>query len=373
MRAPLTLTILLTLSACGDNIGRPDPGHSTATAGPGTSQTTTAPGTSETSGISGTSEPTPTTSFGTTSAASTSSTGSTVTSEPPAATSEDTRTTVSPETGTNSTSSGTTDATTGSTTGAETDGETEDGICECLANQAPVKTCKSAKGCQEASDCCPDPMPAGFTCGVDYPYTYSCENGVCAYVPCTNDSQCEAYDAYMEMATPNAEPQGCEKWMDCEHVNAGCQYQLPVNNCQTDADCCPDALPTGFTCNDYPYRYACHDNVCVTKGCDSDSQCDAYFDLLYGSDPKYANMGCSPPGDTCFAAVSACRFGVKCQVSSDCCAPNELPAGFTCNDYPYRQECLDGLCASLPCTTDSQCNAYFEATAPEGSVNLGCE
>ncbi|HOX47184.1 MAG TPA: hypothetical protein PK668_26555 [Myxococcota bacterium] len=67
---------------------------------------------------------------------------------------------------------------------------------------APVySSCQVFPACSTASDCCPTPVPAGFTCLVDYPYLYECVDGRCKTGMCSSDGQCSAY--YQQVSTSN--------------------------------------------------------------------------------------------------------------------------------------------------------------------------
>jgi hypothetical protein len=167
----------------------------------------------------------------------------------------------------------------------------------CVTNECPPhnRWCSwhQAQTCTTATDCCPDAASISpYVCQQDYPYVYSCENGSCKTVYCTQDSHCQLFGENYNPA---------DGW-----VNLGCIDNIdPCTGelyygmctfkqaCSTYQDCCPEA--TGdYTCGvDYPYLYECRDNLCESQWCSSDSQCSVYFLQMENTYPgKYANLGC---------------------------------------------------------------------------------
>ena len=76
-------------------------------------------------------------------------------------------------------------------------------------------SCGVVQACQTAADCCPDPLPEGFRCNVDYPYLYNCDAGRCSTDTCTNDGQCDTYFERVYQANPayaDMRNLGCQEW-----------------------------------------------------------------------------------------------------------------------------------------------------------------
>jgi hypothetical protein len=146
--------------------------------------------------------------------------------------------------------------------------------------------------------------------------------------------------------------------------------------CQSDLDCCPDSLPPGYTCNDWPYLYRCKDSQCAMVQCMADSQCAKQFQATLMSYPNATNKGCAAVKVPCYDTAHVCQIDIgdlnACASDADCC--QNIPAPFTCDDYPFRRRCENGSCTSEPCTNDSQCDKYFEQSLMGlGYTNLGCE
>ncbi len=264
------------------------------------------------------------------------------------------------------------------TTDDDDDDDDDDSVdCTCHdARMEDARYCQFAQRCQTAADCCSTGIPDGYTCNVDYPYLYACENQVCIRQNCSEDSQCQHYFDTQSLAS-NAVLVGCTA---SENACSGkevryCEIQT---NCQTDADCCPEDIPDGTTCNeDYPYLYACEDNRCRSRSCRENGECAGMFEANYSSVPNYADGGCvhSGPASCEGSAYSYCLVGQICQTDTDCC-PSPMPDGYTCNvDYPYRYRCDGGVCRQNPCESDSHCERYFEmiSTSMGNVVNLGCQ
>jgi hypothetical protein len=351
MRAPMTLSTLLLFTACGgDDTGRPDSSPPTATVG-------TSPGsTSSTTASLGT-EPTPTTSGGTSSGPQGSTTTAEATSGPLTSTSGATVTTDQSET-------------TSTASGGTTDWEVD--FCECWESQPKYKSCQIAATCQTDADCCPGPLPEGFTCS-DYPYNNKCVGGACLSAGCADDSGCLKYFEQVKTWAPYAVFEGCGTWMGCDTDIKTCQFSY-APSCQVDADCCHDAIPEGYTCGkDYPYIYACENNQCVLNSCEEDAQCETYYEQTAANVPGYVNKGCvTLEPEPCFGVKRACLYGMACQTANDCC-PDSIPEGFTCGkDYPYLYECKYGLCAGKTCESDAQCEVTYAGLQP-GYVGLGCK
>jgi hypothetical protein len=166
-------------------------------------------------------------------------------------------------------------------------------VDECAGVEL-LRYCDIRQTCQQAADCCPQPMPAGFGCLADYPYLYNCQEGVCQQTYCAADPQCDALFAVYS----NNDPGG--------YVNDGCQdvtdpctgdlwyslCELP-QACQSPADCCPQPMPAGYAClADYPYLYACEQGRCRQLDCASSTQCNAYYQQAFSGSDGYANLGC---------------------------------------------------------------------------------
>jgi len=244
-------------------------------------------------------------------------------------------------------------------------------VCECLDAQPQFKACRISKPCQADADCCTVQPPAGFTCD-DYPYNYRCVDGVCGAASCTDESECLAYLASQKEIHPSAELKGCEPVSPCAMNYYFCKIEIP-SPCETDADCCPDSLPAGYTCDDSPYLYRCQDGSCTFGMCDNDSQCTKTFEESDLAAAGYENLGCAN-FESCYGQFTGCQYVKPCTKDADCCQ-DPLPPGYTCDDYPYRVACEDGICTSAPCTADSQCTAYYESLGGEqsGYILEGCK
>lgn len=351
MTTPKTLPFLVLLVACNPGSPRPNDSH-TSTGVNGSSQVPESGSTSETHDSSHSSGP------GSTSNDST--TGSPTTDGSSTADSSTSSSTTSPDSTTSGvTTNDSTDTDDTDSTTSETD--TDDPICECLDNFS-VKGCKYTPPapldqCDVAADCCPEPMPEGYTCNLDYPYLYQCNENKCETRPCAENSECTVYSEML----PGYVSEGCQQTdVICSDVEyAGCVVYQP---CQTASDCCPDSLPEGYTCGqDYPYLFSCMEGRCLSEQCSSDSQCDAQFAQFGQGNEDLVNLGCVEQEAPCTGEVSSsCVVRKACVVASDCC-PEWLPAPYVCNqDYPYLHECNDGLCNVRTCDNDSECLVAFE-------------
>jgi hypothetical protein len=257
----------------------------------------------------------------------------------------------------------------------------EASLCECYTNAyAELRDCQvqapepEPQPCTTAEDCCIG-VPDRYQCNVDYPYIYDCRDGVCEAGSCTSDEQCaqgfEDIGAGYVSYTCQRQQALCS-----DEVRGYCVYERMGTECQTADDCC-GSVPESYTCNqDWPYLYSCEAGQCASADCTSDEQCDARF-ATYSA--GYTNLGCVTSEPSCDGTTSstcqADRMPRPCDVADDCC-PDPMPAGYTCNqDATYLYECIDGACEFARCTSDEQCDTYFEATygSQEGYVNLGCQ
>lgn len=242
---------------------------------------------------------------------------------------------------------------------ADADGDADE-VCDCFAERQPSpSTCRFGAACASAADCCPDPMPEGYTCNQDFPYLYTCEQGVCVTGACEADRDCAAYATRLGLSNG-----GC---VELPNACTGRSYSYcdVYAPCGQASDCCT-YVPEGFTCNvDYPYLYRCDAGRCKGESCDDDTQCDAWADLL---DAPVATCG-SPYQECDPDTYRYCDVGAACASPADCC--DDVPAGFTCNvDWPYVYECFEGRCRSRGCEDASECEAYADLA---DSVLIGCE
>lgn len=139
--------------------------------------------------------------------------------------------------------------------------------------------------CSVDSDCCPDPMPAGYACDVDYPYRYQCSEGTCFTEQCTEDAQCAAYGASLgqDYVCKTFEAPRCYDLPDAPVYTESsiCAPATAPGTCESPSDCCPTPTPTPYTClADYPYLFDCVDNLCVSVQCEADEQCEVHGDQL---------------------------------------------------------------------------------------------
>lgn len=264
-----------------------------------------------------------------------------------------------------------------------------DALCACYEQQAATRpafrNCSVGVAplpCTTTADCCAS-IPEGYVCGQDYPYLYECVAGACVSQPCTADAQCAAsftqtYQAigYVGYECTTVDIQcSDQQYTYCSYLTATAQPTA----CQTAQDCCAQ-VPAGYTCNqDWPYLYECNNGACATASCTNNTQCNAYHAAL-NTGGTYENLGCVAWEDTCSGITSsscqiqpAATAQTACTTAADCCT--NVAAGYTCGqDYPYLYDCVNGHCRSQLCTTDSQCDVYFQETYAEYGTyeNLGC-
>ena len=163
-----------------------------------------------------------------------------------------------------------------------------------------------------------------------------CQNGVCADVPCTNDSQ-------------------CQDGLECNTANGECR----VPPCQNDNDC-----PGGFFCRT---DGSCASRCPVCRDCNQNSDCGSDGVCLTDINKcvTFCQQGNVCPGD------SAC-FSV--QGSSVCLNPSAANgAGFCPNDYVCEDTGPNFECTSnVECGTDQQCVNNFCEPLDDACLNVTC-
>ena len=250
-------------------------------------------------------------------------------------------------------------------------------LCACRERtKVDYSLCQYAQRCTTAADCCPDPASiAPLVCNQDYPYRYACTNGACESLTCDNDSHCSAYFQNVQQNSSGVwVTEGCKTY-ECPPHNRICSYR---QTCSTANDCCPDAASISpSVCQaDYPYVYSCEDGFCKNLICTQDSHCQRIGEAYDPAD-GWVHLGCVDNFDPCTGELiyGMCTFKRACSTYQDCC-PENTGDNFTCGqDYPYLYECRDNLCETLWCSSDSECNAYFQQmddVFPGQYVNLGC-
>ncbi len=254
--------------------------------------------------------------------------------------------------------------------------ECQETLCACYERtKYDFSVCQYAQKCASAADCCPDPAGiAPLVCNRDYPYRYSCQNGTCVAATCDTDAHCSANFLDVQQDNPGLwVNKGCVT-SECAPFNRWCDYH---KTCTRAADCCPNAASIEpFVCGvDYPQIYNCEDGICKNVYCTQDSHCQKLGEYR-SPDDGWVNLGCVANTDPCTGELwyGLCSFKQSCSIYQDCCPANmgELTCGA---DYPYLYQCRNNLCESEYCSTDVECNAYFqilENATPGGYVNQGC-
>ena len=155
--------------------------------------------------------------------------------------------------------------------------------------------CDIRQACQQPADCCPAGLADPYDCLLDYTYRYDCVDGACLSLGCSANAQCTDYFTAMSAADPTGYLDGgCLETQDPCTGAPGYSACQVFTTCSTAADCCPANVPATFTCLlDYPYLYECVDGRCKTGMCESDGQCEAYYQQVSTSNPTYdVNLGC---------------------------------------------------------------------------------
>lgn len=167
------------------------------------------------------------------------------------------------------------------------------------AGASPIRSCKTP--CSTTADCEAVTLAPGAN-------DHVCTNGGCQPTGCVSDAACEAYlTGYV-----------------CRAMGAGVPTCTPA--CTVAADCSLGAPPY------LAENYECVDGGCLYRGCNTDMECQ-------GTD---ATRACGDAG----ADVPTCTD--RCTGTDEC--------GI---DVPWSDadnfECRGGLCHSLGCIDDTEC------------------
>ena len=171
--------------------------------------------------------------------------------------------------------------------------------------------------CGSPSDC------ASAAASVDAD-NWACEQGVCRYLGCVNDAECDA-----TFGATGASYR-------CVEVPGG--LRQCVASCATPTDC---ATPSSAVLD--ADNWACDAGACRYLGCTSDDECGSAF---ASGAPTYRCVDAPGGLPTCVET---------CETRDDCASPSPSvdADNFACDE---------GLCRFLGCLSDAECQATFSQT-----------
>ena len=171
--------------------------------------------------------------------------------------------------------------------------------------------------CASTADC-----PTIRPDGAHAPERYACEDGACRYLGCLGDEGCKlSYNDQYACKPP---------------TDGGSPFRCRVP-CATRSDCNPRG-PLDLDIHVDDDNWSCSDGACLYAGCKSDEECRT------GRGPDFVCRNVLGGVPQCFET---------CDVATDCGGADLL---FDADNHT----CDAGLCLYTGCTTDEECQAYYD-------------
>lgn len=187
--------------------------------------------------------------------------------------------------------------------GGEGEGEGEE--------ELPLAYCRSE--CVTASDCVSDGAPVHID-----EDNHACNDGVCEYLGCLSEGECDAVGLTADTFTCYREP--------------GLSFSLCVKECTSVSDC----VGGGAAGAEDEDNYACDDGACRYLGCRDHDEC-------------VVSLG---PGARCVDEPLRPYCSRGCEEPADCVIEGASPS-YDEDNF----ECRGGACVHIGCVDDEECAA----------------
>jgi hypothetical protein len=122
-----------------------------------------------------------------------------------------------------------------------------------------------------------------------------------------------------------------------------------VRACAFPGDCCPPGSEGKCPSPDFPYAFACIDDLCVAPQCTSDAECGGDLSCIAVGGAASCVQACTDDAE-CMATTPTARCTAMADDGSRYCFSACTTAGVSCGNADCDEP--SGLCT---CINDSQC------------------